>query len=86
MSMGREALDDILINDMMHEQQLEDAIANKIWIMAEGKEIKIHDMSQSHINNTINWLKNNRHFYGGEYLELLNDELVSRGLDDENLR
>jgi len=36
-------------------------------------------MSQSHINNTINWLKNNRHFYGGEYLELLNDELVSRG-------
>jgi len=76
MSMGSELLEDMMIDELIREDIQERMQKNKLWTTADGRSIKIKNMSDSHIENTIQYLHRKGDRYG--WITILEKEFAKR--------
>lgn len=80
MSMGQEFIDDMLIRGAVEEENARDLLLSKCWKTADGRVLKVTDMDNAHIKNTVKWLERNEEFYFSDlFINLLTKELSNRG-------
>jgi hypothetical protein len=78
MSMGSEYRNDMLIRDMELESQAELLCRQGLWKTADGRVLKITEMSEHHINCTIRMLERKGHYAADSYLKKFRDEQKRR--------
>ena len=59
MSLGSEYISESYANEVELRMEIEKSAANGIWTTRDGKRIRIIDMSEDHIKNTINYIRKN---------------------------
>jgi hypothetical protein len=67
-------MNEIVKNDRYREQCLDDLI----WVDAEGNEIDVADLTDSHIGHIIIYLKDSNMYLGEDWLAVMEQELEER--------
>lgn len=82
MSLGNEMREEMEIDSQIEELKLYRLADKGIWTTINGAKCKIEDMSNSHLKNTINFLKRGRSDWGDSartlYIQKMTAELESR--------
>ncbi len=79
MGMGQEIIDELMIQDAFLEQHMSELVSSKCWETADKRVLKIADMDDGHLRNTIKWLHKNHHYYFADsFISLMQSELGSR--------
>lgn len=79
MGMGQEIMDDLMLQEHLHEIHMEDLANSECWETADKRTIRIVDMETSHLQNTIRWLgKNDLYPYSDSFIKLMQEELKKR--------
>jgi len=79
MGMGQEIMYELMAADALLEQRMSELVSSKCWETADKRVLKIADMSDSHLKNTIKWLQRNDHYYFSySFVSLMEQELRLR--------
>lgn len=80
--MGREHRTQLLLQNLENEAVFEAMVAQGLWQSADGNVMRICDMTTSHLENTLGWLRKKDYYCREEYLKLFSEALQDR-VDDE---
>jgi len=87
MGMGQEIMDALEIKEGLLEERRADLVDSKCWETADKRVLKIEDMDDSHLRNTINWLRRNDYYcFADSFISLMEEELGSREVKQNVMR
>ena len=79
MGMGLDLMEMWLLQCDILEDRAEELIDSKSWQTAGQRIIKISNMEESHLRNTINWLNRNKEYpFSETFISLMQEELENR--------
>lgn len=81
MGIGQEIMDELIIQDALLEERLRELVNNKCWETADNHVLKISDMKDDHLINSIRWLERNpRYYFSDSFITLMKQELERRDI------
>ena len=79
MGMGQEMMDELMIQDALLEQRMSELVSSKCWETADKRTLKICDMGNEYLVNTIKWLeRNDNYYFSDSFISIMKQELASR--------
>ena len=85
MSIGREIMDELMIQSALLEEHMGGLVHNKCWQTADKRILKICDMEEEHLLNTIKWLeRNDDYYFADSFISIMKQELESKNRESKH--